>query len=69
MTIHSGVYFGLGGLLLVLGGVGEWILGKQYSPLDVLNVPRSQLGRKHFPIHGLLHVWWLLVGFWYNYRP
>lgn len=27
-AIQSGVYFGIGGLLLVLGGIGEWILGK-----------------------------------------
>lgn len=24
---HSGVFFFLGGLMLLLGGIGEWILG------------------------------------------
>jgi succinate-acetate transporter protein len=28
LIINSGAYFGIGGLLLVLGGIGEWILGK-----------------------------------------
>lgn len=40
MTIHSGVYFGIGGLLLVLGGLGEWILGKRHFYLHPSQVPR-----------------------------
>jgi hypothetical protein len=36
-TVRSGVYFGIGGLLLISGGVGEWILGKQNpSTIDSL---------------------------------
>lgn len=34
MKIQSGVYFGIGGLLLVLGGLGEWILGKRHLRLS-----------------------------------
>jgi hypothetical protein len=33
LTDRSGAYFGLGGVLLVLGGIGEWILGKHYLKL------------------------------------
>lgn len=28
LIVNSGAYFGIGGVLSVLGGIGEWILGK-----------------------------------------
>lgn len=33
----SGSYFGFGGMLLLLGAIGEWILGKfQAQGIDIL---------------------------------
>ena len=45
-NITSGAYFFLGGLLLVLGGIGEWLLGMFFidclpRTFDILLIPQT----------------------------
>lgn len=57
-TALSGVYFGIGGLLLIAGGVGEWILGKR-NPSTTDSLPDVLTGNT-FPST----IFFTFGGFW-----
>ena len=61
--LYSGSYFFLGGLLLLLGGIGEWILGESfYSPLYQTLLTFISSGNT-FPAT----VFCLFGGFWFTF--
>lgn len=63
-VVTTGVYIFLGGLLMILGSVGEWLIGNTF-PFVVFGTFGGPALRDHSALSNLIYLHLMLGGFWF----